>query len=280
MTASAVDVGEPCARGCTRGGKHRPTCSCGADGHDHDEQCAACAGCLPRGAALGRLCTPCAGRVTRALLDAGDLAAWLLENVMPGSTPDAPRVSGSREAPVPLSLTALDDADELHATLATWVMRYTRWTGLAGPATTGTATRPRLIDRDGHHHTERRPTGLRPEAGATVTAQLAAWLLAHQEGLAHHEAAPFWHDEIVGIVRLANAHFPRADPARKLPIPCPSCDRVLLYMHPPVAAGHPVTVACAADECGRILTEGDYYVRATTLLHERQRPHERVDAHA
>lgn len=249
-----------CVRGCTVRGRHLSTCP------EPAADTATCTGCQPRQATLGRLCDACTGRITRAVLDAPHLVEWLRDNVAPGATTDAPRVAGTREAPAPLSLTALDDIDSIYVTLVHAVVSYCAAAGLVGPKLTGIRTAL------AHGQAPHRVTGLRREVPNHVAvAQIAAWVLDHHEGMVHQPWAGSWHDDITGAVSTASKRWPRQDPARKLPIPCPSCDRVMLRMHPPMAAGHPTTVACHASECGRVLTEADYWLRAQTLYSERAR---------
>jgi hypothetical protein len=254
-----------CARGCTARGRHLPTCSDGTETSHSRESPDACGGCLPRSATVGLLCEPCAGRVTRALLDAPHLVAWLRENVAPGAASDAPRVAGTREAPAPLSLTAVDDIDTIVTALVVAVMSFCKDTTLVGPQLVG--VRAVVLDK-----TRARVIGIRSEvAPEESTAQFAAWLIDHLEGVAAQPWAPAWATSVTHAVASASKRFPRADPARKLPIPCPSCDRLLLYMHPPFAAGHPTTVTCHGADCARVLTEADYWLRAQTLYSERTR---------
>jgi hypothetical protein len=248
-----------CARGCTVRDRHLSTCP------EQDPAWPECTGCQPRGAETGQLCGLCLGRITRALLDAPHLVRWLRANVAPGAPADAPRVTLTREAPAPLSIAAVDDIDAVFAALANGITRYCGATGLTGPRLTGARA---VADTNGGS----RVNGVRSDVpDAQAVGQLAAWALDHLDGIVSQTWAPTWHDDVTVIVRTANKRWPRHDPARKLPIPCPSCDRVMLFMHPPVAAGHPTTVTCHASDCARVLTEADYWLRAQTLYSERAR---------
>lgn len=253
-----------CARGCTVRDRHLNHC---ADAGAEPGAARTCTGCQPRTADAGQLCQLCEGRITRALLDAPHLVGWLRANVAPGAATDAPRVAGTREAPAPLSLAAVDDIDAVYATLANGIVRYCRAARLSGPRLSGARTVADATTGAGW-----RVGGIRAETpDAEAVGQLAAWLLDHLRGVMDQPWAPTWHDEVTTAVRTAGKRWPREEPARKLPIPCPSCDRVMLFMHPPVAAGHPTTVTCHAADCARVLTEGDYWLRASTLLAERAR---------
>lgn len=247
----------PCIRGCTIPDAHGPDCTCADDGHEHvnghhdhpigqacDDACRwcdECAGCLPRPATVGqpdpRLCQACGGRARLAILDAGDLVQWVRDNVVPGTWRPGDR-GVLREAPAPLTEQAVDDADAIHAALADWVIAYTLATGLTGPSWAGSAIRPqvRRVAEDGTtRYDDARVIGLRAAGDHRVTARLAGWTLTHLEGFAGQSWAGDWHDEIVTLTRQVSGRWPREDRVRKLPIPCPSCDRVMLYMHPPAS---------------------------------------------
>lgn len=275
---------EPCIRGCLAHGKHLPACPCHGDTHAHaDSQCPSCPGCAPRVADVGRLCQPCSGRITRALLDAPDLVGWIREQVTPG-TWRGTRDDVLREAPAPLTVDAVADADDLHALLSAWAVAYADLTGLTGPSWGGSAIRPgsrRRIDLPGPHglpstrhvvYDDPRVVGLRADADhRDATHRVATWLLRHREGIAALDWAASWHDEVVDAIRGASSRWPRAPRQRKLPLPCPSCDQVMLWMHPPAGPpayqddgslswAYPISVCCHNDACGRVLTEGDYYL--------------------
>lgn len=264
MTAQA------CVRGCTVPGKHKTTCRCADVGHRHviewhdhvpDAECSAdcrgcdwCdGGCLPRPARVGLLCAGDAGRIVRTVAELPALVMWIRVNVTPGG-------AGSRdvlrEAPAPLDVQAVDDADRLHRLLCEWAARYLADAGLAGPKHVASLVRP-----GGH-------ASLHAGATGEATGELAAWLTPHLAGMAAQPWAGRWHDRLTATVRQVDQRWPREDARIKLPLPCPTCQRVMLYRHPPVTKGADFTVICHADDCDRVLSLDDYYVRAHVALGE------------
>jgi hypothetical protein len=124
--------------------------------------------------------------------------------------------------------------------------------------------------------------GIRPqpvEDVITHTQHLVAWLLAHADQIAARDDAAEWHDDVVDSVQHLAGRWPVVDRPRPLPVPCPSCDLLSLHLHPPLLAPHyradggvsaqDHQVICHTDWCGRVLTEGDYWLRVGVLVSER-----------
>lgn len=286
------EVAAPCLRGCSKTGQHQPDCLCGAEGgddpprtHEHGEDCPRCSGCLPRPAVKGGLCQPDVGRLTRALLGMADLASWIRTNRTPGTWRPG-RGDVLREAPAPLEIAAVDDADEMHSTLARWTALYCSEVPMAGPPWLGSDVRPaaRRIKAGWHltscsasdcpgcwvEYVEARVVGLRSTASASMAiGGLAGWVLTHLEGVLERDWAGDLYGEVTDVYRAADARWPRSDRERKLPLPCPECQRVMLFMHPPAEERHPVTVVCHREECGHVLTESDYLLKAQIAFYER-----------
>lgn len=274
-----------CARGCVVPGRHLGACTCGSDGHQHDDTCHGCEGCQPREATIGQLCRSDVSRIERALLDAPQLAAWVRENVERGaSTSDGPKAAGKR-TPAPLNLSAVDDADAIAAVLWTWTEQAMDWAGMAGPGSVGFHVKPSAKTRTGTGEIVYRDpavTGLRSDADPDETlGRLAAWMLDQIEELASMPAADELHDEITDTIREIRNRWPQADRNRKLPLPCPACDLAMLYLHPPAGPpmrdengkltwAHQHLVHCHNDDCGETMTNDSYYLAATTALAERK----------
>lgn len=199
----------------------------------------------------------------------------------------------------------MDDADALHAELAYWVGIYAELGRLSGPPLAGSLVLPSSKRRIPDTHLlacrneacpgcfviydASRVAGLRAGGDHEASARLAAWILGHFEGFAAQRSAGSWHDRITALYGQISGRWPLEDRVRKLPIPCRRCDRVMLFMHPPIsgpiveretdgegrvrdrvvyAADH--TVCCHARDCGDVMTEADYYLRAQALLAERR----------
>jgi hypothetical protein len=203
-------------------------------------------------ATTGHLCQPCQGLVTRALLDTSDLFRHVRVHVRPGTR--NPRDDVLREAPAPLTISAVDDADRLHATLHTWAIRAAAHARLTGPQVPRTWVR---WDQAGN------PVGAISRTDPTT--EVAGWLITHTDllaaGVPDRPAAREWADQVIAVHREVSSRWPREPHARKLHLPCPSCNRLMLHLHPPAEFEHPVTVLCHNLACGRRMTEHDYYWR-------------------
>lgn len=278
-----------CARGCTVPLRHVTACTCGSDGHQHDDTCQGCEGCQPAQATLGLLCGPDIGRIRRALHEAPDLAGWVRENVERGAAPEGRRAGGKR-TPAPLNLAAVDDADDLAALL--WGHAEPQIErGLTGPSTEGLRIRPKtrhlVLDEEAEtaEEVELDPAviGLRPGADPIqAVSNVAGWLNAHLAALVSTEGAGDIHDEITERIREIRNRWPQSDHNRKLPLPCPACNLAMLYLHPPagppardaegnVVWAHEHLVHCHNDDCNNVMSHDSYYLKATTALAERKR---------
>lgn len=110
-----------CLSGCKYRGRHATGCHCATD-HNVDHQ-GHCGGCLPRPAEHGRLCPHCWTRIQRDVRVAPEIVRWIREHIEPALGTWQERIgTGEVDAPAPLSVNSVDDADELHATVASWVL--------------------------------------------------------------------------------------------------------------------------------------------------------------
>lgn len=292
--APAVPAGPPCVRGCTVDGEHLADCPHRDTDHEHDD--CGCDGCLPVEAADGVLCRRCASRTRKALFDAAEVVAWLAENVTPsGVFEEDQRVTGSREAPAPLDVTAVDLIDRIVTPLASWAVTHAETVGVKPPdltlarATTdhrpvndagdtvplATTDRPRTADR---------VNGAKDTATAAVlVGQLADWHHQYFDSITRQPYAGDWVTEITEAVRAAKRRYPTEPRARRLYVPCPRCDLRTLFE--PAVKGvptyHPdgtlmsapaLAVYCDNGECGAVYTEGDYARLRLAWIAEHGRP--------
>lgn len=100
-----------CLSGCTSLGQHMSHCD--------DE---ACRGCMPRTTEIGNLCGRCWSNLQRDVRTAPSIVDWIREHVAPSSQWGERVNSKEIDAPAPLGINAVDDADELHAMLASWAL--------------------------------------------------------------------------------------------------------------------------------------------------------------
>lgn len=74
-----------------------------------------CRGCLPRRAQHGHLCWPCHRRLELWLTDADTVDRWLTGNMTTGqgTDPESPRITGSKEQPLPIKALVFDQRQVL-----------------------------------------------------------------------------------------------------------------------------------------------------------------------
>lgn len=228
-----------------------------------------CRGCRPAVVAdtagvHEQLCDACKAQIMRVLLDLDGLLDHVRLHVRPGTA--NPRQDVLREAPAPLTVAAVDDADALHAVVHTWALRYAYALGLAGPQVTRSAVR---WDDDEW------PVGIMPGRDPMVTYAVVQWLIPHADGLSsglHPDTraadAVAWYRDLTSTYWAVENRWPRAPKERRLSLPCPGCDRLMLHMHPPSVQGADVTVMC--HRCGFRMTEDDYYWRVHEVRGEKR----------
>lgn len=280
------DVLTPCIEGCTRHGKHLPDCTgYAADGIDPCRGCQPrpaefgllCAfgwqrlnadvvdapglvrhlrdmAAIEDEATIGSL-PP--GRPTMFEIDGkwvpihlGHRSLAHLTSQTPGLKPPSDTRSHLDPAEGAILSTAVDAADELHATLTSWAMlileKHPHGSRMTGP------------DPRGAWLTQYGATaGIRdPEA----TARLVRWLLPLLPWCSEQEWAGEMRRELSEMIATTKARWPMDD-TRTRPIrdtPCPRCDRIALTYTPPAVYRAPFVVACSNPECGRIFTEDEW----------------------
>lgn len=181
MTAHPGTDTRSCVTGCKRRDRHLLGCPCAGE-HDveHDDHCR---GCEPRRADHGNLCVPCHKHLSDSVLGAPALIAHLRAQVAPATSSDGgEHVGGTKEPPAPLSVPAVDAADELHATLVSWALEAAEQRGLPGPRLTGTRFTRSYVHDDGSVQ-RGRPQGLH-----RVPSWGASGLRTHDVVVEEHEA--------------------------------------------------------------------------------------------
>lgn len=218
--------------------------------HTTDCHTDTCIGCQPRQAAQGStLCQPCKGRIWRAVEDLSTVNAWVRCHVQPStSTGDGPRVTTTRTPPAPLRLDALDDIDNVVAALNAWVDR----------ARAEHPDRPHPPDRAGTRVLAGRVHGAAAGHDTLPAQAAAAWLHTWHDWMTERDWAAAYHDTVTTLARTLRGKYATRERLRKLPTPCPACDRLSLWYHPPKTATAEVTVCCHADDCGAVITHDDY----------------------
>jgi hypothetical protein len=186
----------------------------------------------------GQVCPGCAHRIACDLRDIADL--YVQVSVYPGSGATGPRVSGSREAPLPLRVDALD---------LTMPARGGTVHDLHGDQI-GHVAVASVLDQWVEDWREHRGKGERRPEPPTVVI-LAAWLgLRLGDACDDHPAIDEFAADVrrlCRVLRMVTGDGP-VRPER-LPAPCPGCDLLALTRD---HAG----VRCRA--CGEDWTEGQY----------------------
>ena len=245
------------------------------------------------------VCARCRGNAHDALVRIPDLIEHIRSHVVPGSVgADSVHVRGTRTPPAPLSLAAVDDADDIHATLAAWCTDVMDGRDLTGPSWRGTLILPasKRTRAPGRHTsgctrcvclaspqhlgphlptcTGRRcagcgtaydaPRAFGLAAGAThATAVLVAWITPHLAWIYEQPWAAGFVAEVTQKVAIIGSRWPVEERPTRCAAPCPACDRLTLIRYAPQWHTGPVSIRCTAADCGEPLDERLYghYVR-------------------
>ncbi|HLS02410.1 MAG TPA: hypothetical protein VK054_10605 [Beutenbergiaceae bacterium] len=226
-----------CAAGCTSRNRHNPECQAQEVG---------CTGCRPRPAEYGLLCRRCHFQLSENLIDAPGLIKHLRAQIFPSNqtTTDTPFITGTKTPPAPADLSAIDAADELHATLISWALlvQEEHPAGLRGPTMTGT----QWASAD-------RPIGAHTRADITPVTQ---WLLTHLQWIEKQDWAGEIATDLQNHRNTALARWPLETRPRPVTvIPCPACDRLSLIYQPPTTWRAQAIVQCARTECSTQIDE-------------------------
>jgi hypothetical protein len=251
------------ARVCLLRGRHRCTLHRGHNGdcvelcavhpfgvvEADDEMCAI----VPVEARHGHLCGPCYGRARNDLHQVPQLLAHIRGQVVPSlESARGPRVSGTREAPIPLRPDPVDDADDLYASVVNWIVSFARQTGTRPPATV-------IAFLKASTDAARLPSWARDQASAyTLADDLVRWYEAHELQIV--TALPpltvkAWCEDIGAIVGSFRSRYPQADrkPRQARPRECPTCGE-----HAVVAVFYAAGVEVSCAHCGEVFPESQH----------------------
>jgi len=254
----------PCASGCTLRDRHTtPT----PDKHPDD-----CPGCQPRPTVPGlAVCWRCYYRLVDALTRAPDLVAHIRDHVTPGSAVRQEGTRGKRPAPpAPLNVTAVADADDLHALLASWagVILTDHPDHLTGPSWSGTRLLPARRRPNTPVYLDPEPAGLTTTGDWHATAAVTRWIYTHHEWALTQEWAGDLTTEVTTLVATLRGRYPVEERPTYTGAPCPNCGRPSLIRYAPTCWQGPVTITCA--DCGTTVPEKLYGAYVRVLLAERR----------
>ncbi len=236
-----------CLTGCTSLDKHLTDC-------DLED----CRGCMPRQVEMGELCGRCWSNLQRDVRTAPSIVDWIREHVAPSSQWGERVNSKEIDAPAPLTVTAVDDADWLHAQLASWALLVMEELGL-NPI----APRRQRRSRDGT------VVGLMPDSDATTS--VARFLDTHLEWCARQVWAGDMVNEVGREVRTLLARYPQAERSRHLDnARCPACERTSMVYTPPAWLGSDVLVQCEHYSCGCIVPEDHWGLFMAMVIEDKR----------
>lgn len=175
----------------------------------------------PALARYGHLCGPCFGRARHKLHETVDILAFIRSQVPPAmESARGPRVSGTREAPIPMNAQASDDSHDLFGQINYWMGNLAEALGIRPPLVTITFQR-----RTG----ESLPPFWGDPFGASVAMEnIVDWYEGHERSIVR-DLAPLtvlaWCGFIDDVVHEFRSRYRMAPtrPRRARPRVCPVC---------------------------------------------------------
>jgi hypothetical protein len=189
----------------------------------------------------------------------------VVEHVMSlitGSGGPEDRVDGSREPPLPMSLQAYTDVNEIYSLLVYWTRAFATGLHVQAP---GPAVRAWRNERG---TIVGLPAGTDPATARYLVGIMATWLDIHLEAICalDPEDVTALHNGLKYIFQT-DARWPQEERARYSDMPCPD-DGGKIALYPPAEFGADERVIC--ETCGRHYTVDQYedlvgiYRRAAT----------------
>lgn len=160
-----------------------------------------------------------------------DLIPGLLEvmrDAMPAISSDSrryggERVTGSREAPLPFRVDPADEADDLWAALAAYVIEVAELLGEPAPHVLRASWW-----RDGQVQ------GVRASADSDTARrnafQVVGWLVDREAVIAPHSGVQDSEEYLFGLIRKARARYQMVRPRRARPRPCEVCGEQAVHV--------------------------------------------------
>jgi len=196
-------------------------------------------------ATTGLLCGRCRTRLSSLLIQMPSLAAWLEENIAAGGNANGPKISGSREDPIPLRIDVLDFVGPTSSREISLTRTPDAAEQYGEPSLLDTVSSWCLLV------SEERDDDWPPRDDL---ATLCRWLHSQLDWITTQP----WVDDLLSnlqdTARKAERLAPRDPEHRWLKPPCPSCNRKALVFT------RGIGVACEAKigGCGRTWTDEDF----------------------
>lgn len=196
-------------------------------------------------------------RAKSHLYQAPQLVTHILSLVVPtiGNAP-GPRVSGSRDTPLPLNARAMEDANDLYGQLVNWSTLYARKLRIAPPASVLAWAR---TDRD----CEGFPSWSTTADSIELLRDVTRWLIAVGDRIAKLPAATDYFDSVKDLVSPLISRYPTAPRAiRYATRPCPVCTKrtIIVDFDARTPLGYEdglnyevVTTVVACTHCGHVV---------------------------
>ena len=158
--------------------------------------------------------------------------------------------SGAVDAPAPLALSPVDDADDILAWMWSWASMIAEDTGHRLPPQADAWACGGVVH------------GMRRGDYVALVA-LTGWLLDRLDAAARRPWIDEWALESKVKAAQLDRRYPRSERPIFLPMPCPACDLLTLVRHPPRFRDLPVLIVCDSHDCGEVLPENmyDWYTR-------------------
>lgn len=172
------------------------------------------------------------------------------------------KVDVTREAPLPMSQQAFDDANEIYSLLVYWTTVFADQLHVQAPGPAAHAWRNRSGVIIGL------PANISPDQGRYLVGVMATWLNIHLDQICHltiDDVLDF--REALKTVFQADARWPRKARQRYADLPCPSCKgRIAVW--PPQEVGDDERIIC--ESCGRWFEPKDYEFLIGVFKQQRQ----------
>lgn len=203
------------------------------------------------GALHGNFCDKEWFAMKRALEDVAEIVEHAL-SLIDHKARSEDKVDGSREAPMPMNVTAFNDANELYQRLVYWTMHWSKLLRRQAPGPAVRAWRSRVGFVVGL------PVDVAPADARYASSVMSTWLLAHLEDICWQtpmDDVLYFHDELRDVFRVS-ARWPSKMKPRFAKIPCPNECQGRIAVYPPEDFKDDMRIVC--NKCGRVFGEDEF----------------------
>jgi hypothetical protein len=157
-----------------------------------------------------------AARARHRLGEVPGLVAYVRTLITPAGAQRSDGVPrpASKEAPAPLRVDALDEADNLYAQLLNTVEEMSERLNVSPPVTA-------VYAWSNSREVQGFRAGVTPEGAGVLVRNLTTWILLHFDKVARHPLAGHWYEDLTTMVEDLAKQFPRASRGAQLVLPRP-----------------------------------------------------------